>query len=79
MLPPRDYRLTSHVRVQVEQTRLELLKRIGKPWFGIRQERGFDPLEGWALKEISDRTPCFFFLEILSFLIIPFSRYQSSN
>ena len=47
---------TSHVRVQVEQTRLELLKWIGKRWLAIRQERGFDPLEGWALKEISDRT-----------------------
>ena len=47
---------TSHVRVQVEQTRLELLKWIGKRWLGIRHERGFDALEGWALKEISDRT-----------------------
>ncbi|KAF8881150.1 hypothetical protein CPB84DRAFT_1851646 [Gymnopilus junonius] len=45
---------TSHVRVQVEQTRLELLKWIGKRWLVIRQEKGFDPLEGWALKEISD-------------------------
>ncbi|KAF8954514.1 hypothetical protein BDZ97DRAFT_1928178 [Flammula alnicola] len=45
---------TSHVRVQVEQARLELLKWIGKRWLAIRQERGFDPLEGWALKEISD-------------------------
>lgn len=45
---------TSHIRVQVEQTRLELLKWIGKRWIAIRQERGFDPLDGWALKEISD-------------------------
>ncbi|KAF8155388.1 hypothetical protein B0H34DRAFT_798582 [Crassisporium funariophilum] len=45
---------TSHIRVQVEQTRLELLKWIGKRWLAIRQERGFDALEGWALKEISD-------------------------
>ncbi|TFK37914.1 hypothetical protein BDQ12DRAFT_631641 [Crucibulum laeve] len=45
---------TSHIRVQVEQARLELLKWIGKRWIGIRQEKGFDPLEGWALKEISD-------------------------
>ncbi|TFK20466.1 hypothetical protein FA15DRAFT_673452 [Coprinopsis marcescibilis] len=45
---------TSHIRVQVEQTRLELLKWIGKRWIGIRQEQGFDILEGWALKEISD-------------------------
>ncbi|PPQ81000.1 hypothetical protein CVT26_003679 [Gymnopilus dilepis] len=45
---------TSHVRVQVEQTRIELLKWIAKRWITIRQEKGFDPLEGWALKEISD-------------------------
>ncbi|KAF8992744.1 hypothetical protein BDQ17DRAFT_1432200 [Cyathus striatus] len=47
---------TSHIRVQVEQTRLELLKWISKRWLQIRQERGFDVphLEGWALKEISD-------------------------
>jgi hypothetical protein len=31
-----------------EQTRLELLKWIGKHWLGICQERGFDALEGWA-------------------------------
>ena len=46
---------TSHVRVQGEQTRVELLKWIGKRWFGIRQERGFDPLEGWALKDLGDQ------------------------
>ena len=46
----------SHIRDQVEQTRLELLKWIGHRWLAIRQERGFDLLEGWALKEISDRT-----------------------
>jgi len=46
---------TSHIRVQVEQTRLELLKWIGHKWLAIRHDRGFDPLDGWALKEISDR------------------------
>ncbi|KAG6856981.1 hypothetical protein H0H87_011370 [Tephrocybe sp. NHM501043] len=45
---------TSHIRVQVEQARVDLLKWIGKRWLGIRQEGGFDQLEGWALKEISD-------------------------
>ncbi|KAF8871899.1 hypothetical protein CPB84DRAFT_1899641 [Gymnopilus junonius] len=45
---------TSHVWVQVKQTWLEeLLKWIGKCWLVIHQEKGFDPLEGWALKEIS--------------------------
>ncbi|KDR66670.1 hypothetical protein GALMADRAFT_147723 [Galerina marginata CBS 339.88] len=45
---------TSHVRVQVEQARLDLLKWIGGRWLGVRQAKGFDLLEGWALKEISD-------------------------
>ncbi|KAF8810364.1 hypothetical protein BYT27DRAFT_6498201 [Phlegmacium glaucopus] len=45
---------TLDVRVQIKQTRLELLKWIGKHWLAIRQECGFDPLERWALKEISD-------------------------
>ncbi|PPR04884.1 hypothetical protein CVT24_007143, partial [Panaeolus cyanescens] len=45
---------TSHIRVQVEQTRVELLKWIGKRWLAIRNARGFDSLEPWALKEISD-------------------------
>ncbi|EPQ52000.1 hypothetical protein GLOTRDRAFT_140479 [Gloeophyllum trabeum ATCC 11539] len=44
---------TSHVRVQVEETRVEVLKWLRKRWLGVRQEGGFDNLEGWALKEIS--------------------------
>ena len=39
LLRPRPTLLllaTSHVRIQVEQTRLELLKWIGKHWLGIR-------------------------------------------
>jgi hypothetical protein len=45
---------TSHIRVQVEQARMDLLRWIGKRWIGVRQEGGFDELEGWAIKEISD-------------------------
>ncbi|KAF9553521.1 hypothetical protein CPC08DRAFT_226217 [Agrocybe pediades] len=45
---------TSHIHVQVEQVRIELLKWIGKRWLDIRQQNGFDPLEDWTLKEISD-------------------------
>jgi len=32
-----------------------------KRWIAIRQEGGFDPLEGWAIKEISYGVPlcCF--------------------
>ena len=46
---------TSQVRALVEETRLEVLKYIKKKWLMVRQESGFDELEGWALKEISDR------------------------
>ncbi|KIL58305.1 hypothetical protein M378DRAFT_181318 [Amanita muscaria Koide BX008] len=45
---------TSHIRVQVEQAQSDILARIGKRWLNIRQEGGFDDLEGWAAKEISD-------------------------
>ncbi|KAF8625832.1 hypothetical protein AX15_005168 [Amanita polypyramis BW_CC] len=45
---------TSHIKVQVEQTQADVLARIGKRWLNIRQEGGFDDLEGWAIKEISD-------------------------
>ncbi|KAA1472370.1 hypothetical protein DENSPDRAFT_821145 [Dentipellis sp. KUC8613] len=44
---------TSHIFVQVEETRVELLRWMRKRWVGVRQEGGFDTLEGWALKEIS--------------------------
>ena len=69
---------TSHVRVQVEQTRLELLKWIGKRCLAICQERAFDPLEGWALKDISDRTFSFPHIHhpFSSFFLC---RYQSSH
>ena len=42
---------TSPIRSQLEQTRLGLLKWIGKRWLGIRQEHPFDALERWALKK----------------------------
>ncbi|KAK0454113.1 uncharacterized protein EV420DRAFT_1765921 [Desarmillaria tabescens] len=45
---------TSHVRVQVEQTRLDVLSWLRKRWLGVRNEGGFEELEGWAIKEISD-------------------------
>lgn len=48
MLPP-----TSHIRVQVEDTRTDLLKWLKKKWVGVQQEGGFNDLEGWAVKEIS--------------------------
>lgn len=45
---------TSHIRVHVEQARMDLLKWIAKRWLNIRQEGAFNELDGWAIKEISD-------------------------
>ncbi|KII84313.1 hypothetical protein PLICRDRAFT_167831 [Plicaturopsis crispa FD-325 SS-3] len=44
---------TSHIRIQVEEARVDVLRWMRKRWVGIRQENGFDALDGWALKEIS--------------------------
>jgi hypothetical protein len=32
---------------------MDVLKWLKKRWMGVKQEGGFDSLEGWALKEIS--------------------------
>lgn len=45
---------TSPVRAQVEHTRLEILKWLRKRWLNVRQTNAFEPLDDWALKEISD-------------------------
>lgn len=46
----------SQIRIRVEEARVDILKWMRKRWVGIREEGGFDTLEGWALKEISDGT-----------------------
>ncbi len=67
---------TSHIRVQVEQTRIELLRWLGKRWLSVRQAKGFDPLEEWSLKEISD---CKCALIIFFSLFLTTSRYRSAH
>ena len=47
---------TSQIRVQVEQTRLDILRMIRRCWASIRQEGGFDNMETWVTAEISDGT-----------------------
>ena len=47
---------TSQIRVQVEQTRLDILRMIRRHWVSIRQEGGFDNMETWVTAEISDGT-----------------------
>lgn len=44
---------TSHVRVQVEQARVDILRWLRRRWIGVKQEGGFDKLDDWALVEIS--------------------------
>ncbi|KAI0071874.1 hypothetical protein K474DRAFT_1668508 [Panus rudis PR-1116 ss-1] len=44
---------TSHVRVQVEQTRMDVIRWLRRRWIGAKQEGGFDNLQDWALQEIA--------------------------
>ena len=44
---------TSHIRLQTEQTRVEVVKWLRRRWIGVMQAGGFDKLEGWSLKELS--------------------------
>jgi hypothetical protein len=43
----------SRVRALVERTREDVLRYLRIRWINVRQESGFNELEGWALKEIS--------------------------
>jgi hypothetical protein len=44
----------SPVRAQLEKARTDVLRWLRKKWMGVRLTAGFNDLEGWALKEISD-------------------------
>ena len=44
---------TSQIRVQVEQTRLDILRMIRRRWVSIRQEGGFDNVNTWFTAELS--------------------------
>ncbi|KZT00735.1 uncharacterized protein LAESUDRAFT_708456 [Laetiporus sulphureus 93-53] len=43
---------TSHVRVSVEQTRVDVCRWLRRRWLNVKQEGGFDGLEPWAAQEI---------------------------
>lgn len=45
---------TSPIRARVEQARIDIVKWLRKRWLNVRQGNAFEPLEDWALKEISD-------------------------
>ncbi len=57
---------TSHIRVQVEQARMDILRWLRKRWMAVRQEGGFDSLDGWALKEISHGSFSYCFISFVS-------------
>ncbi|KAH9833107.1 uncharacterized protein C8Q71DRAFT_909620 [Rhodofomes roseus] len=44
---------TSHVRVSVEQARVDILRWLRRRYLNVKQEGGFDCLEPWAAKEIA--------------------------
>jgi hypothetical protein len=45
---------TSLILAAAEEIRIHTLGFMRKRWLNVRQEGGFDELEGWAVKEISD-------------------------
>lgn len=67
---------TSHVRVLIEQVRMDVVRWVRKRWFSIRNDGGFNTLENWALKELahgSSFTP----LDICSILTQTLQRWES--
>ena len=69
---------TSPIRAQVEEARVDLVRWIRKRWMGVRQEGGFDALEGWSIKEISQgATSLRVFIELFLFLISQRSKFPS--
>lgn len=57
---------TSTIRVLVEELRMDILRWLRKRWVGVRQEGGFNALEGWAVKEISGGKSFYFYFIISS-------------
>jgi hypothetical protein len=44
----------SLVRKQIEATRKGIIEWLQKNWVSVQMANGFETLEGWAIKEISD-------------------------
>ncbi|KAL6301124.1 hypothetical protein BKA93DRAFT_739317 [Sparassis latifolia] len=49
--------MTSPIRRQVDEVRMDVLRWLRRRWLGVKQEGGFDALESWAAKEIAEG-PC---------------------
>ncbi|KAH9918771.1 hypothetical protein B0H21DRAFT_768556 [Amylocystis lapponica] len=44
---------TSHVRIQVEQVRTDIVRWLRRRWVNVKQENGFDGLDPWAAQELA--------------------------
>jgi hypothetical protein len=53
----RDEGLTDNVRRIVEEARQGILRYLRSKWVGVQNYNAFEPLQDWALKEISDGKP----------------------
>ncbi|KAK9898579.1 hypothetical protein P389DRAFT_35667 [Cystobasidium minutum MCA 4210] len=50
----REEGIAMDARARLEDTRQDILKYIKARWIGIKSQNGFQHLENWCLKEISD-------------------------
>lgn len=53
----REEGVAMDARVRLEDTRQSILKYIKSHWLGIKGQNGFQTLEDWCLKELSDGMP----------------------
>lgn len=65
---------TSPIRKQAEQCRLDIIRWLRKRWLNVRTVNGFEPLEDWALKEISDGTAFWLISSVHALKPVPFNR-----
>lgn len=50
----REGGIAMDARARLEDARLDILKYVKARWVGIRAQNGFEHLENWCLKELSD-------------------------
>lgn len=43
----------SHIVIQAEKTRLEVIRWLRGRWVDVKRAGGFDTIAGWSLKELS--------------------------
>jgi hypothetical protein len=49
---------------------MDILRWLRKRWVGVRQEGGFNALEGWAVKEISGGKSFYFYFVIFVLICV---------